>query len=659
MTTATLIPSGVAGLRVTRGRALLAVLVLWVLGWALWRGTDTLAIGGAQQTVFHHWLYDVRQSFDAARRDNALVDLVFGGTSAVLDAVVRGLQETFSIPAFPRPVPEVGYLGVLGIGAFVAYAAAGLRGAVTVLLGLLTFGLLGYWRESIDLLIVTGVSVVICVAVGIPLAILMARSRGVSAVVTPVLDVMQTLPSFAYLAPLVLLFGIGPASAVVATLIYALPPVVRVTTVALRSVSPVTLEAAASLGSTSGQQLFGVELPMAKRTIIVGINQTTMAALSMATISALINGPGLGQPVIQALQSLDIGQAFVSGLAIVVMAIMLDRSTTAASERSEKAARAHRSGRVRRRVVLVLLAVAAAAAVSVSRLYLWAAEFPEQPDLGRPLAAAVSAATTTVTDAIGPVTQALKDAVSYGLLNPLESLVADSPWWLTGAVLLAVSFILGGRRPTVTTAVCLAVVLGTGLWNEAMNTLTQTMVATVLVMAVALVVGVWTGRSRRADVVVRPFLDACQTIPPFVYLVPAFALLGVGRLTAIVAAVAYAAPVAIKLVSDGVRGVPAATVEAALSNGSTTWQMITKVQLPMARSALVLSANQGLLYVLAMVVVGGLVGGGGLGYLVVRGFSQEDLFGKGLAAGIAITALGVMLDRITQHTAARYGRATT
>jgi glycine betaine/proline transport system permease protein len=137
------------------------------------------------------------------------------------------------------------------------------------------------------------------------------------------------------------------------------------------------------------------------------------------------------------------------------------------------------------------------------------------------------------------------------------------------------------------------------------------------------------------------------------------ALFGPGRFTAIAAAIAYAVPVAVKLVADGIRGVPASTVEAAESAGTTAAQMIWKVQLPMARSALLLAVNQGLLFVLAMVVIGGLVGGEGLGFLVVNGFAQTTGFGKGLAAGIAITALGVMLDRICFHTAARYDRVAT
>jgi glycine betaine/proline transport system permease protein len=637
------------------GRLMLGVLVVWVAGWAIWRGTATLEIGGADLTGFHLWLNSIRDGFDEAREGSFFFEYIIGGISAAIDATVTGLRDLLSQPSFPRPVPEIGWLGVVAVFSWLAYALAGLRSAVMVLVGLLLFGFLGYWEDSIDLLIVTFVAVLVCVVIGIPLGIWMARSRRATAVLTPILDAMQTMPSFAYLAPLVLLFGIGPASAVVTTLIYALPPLARITAHGIRTVSPTTIEAARSMGTSRWQVLRTVQLPMARRTIIVGLNQCTMAALSMATIAALINGPGLGQPVAQALQSLDIGNAFVSGIAIVIMAIVLDRTTTAASERGEVATRGGENPRIRR-IGLIAGGVVALVCVYLSRLYLQLAQFPQEPDLGAPLAAGVGAFTDGLVRAVSGLTGAITDVVSTVLLNPLQSLLAGSPWWLMFLVLLAVAYLAGGWRPTAIALVCLLVILGTGLWNEAMKTLTTTLVATLAVILVALVIGVWMGRSRRTDTAVRPFLDAFQTIPPFVYLVPALALFGPTRFTAIVAAVAFGVPVATKLIADGIRGVAPTSVEAARAAGTTAWQMISRVQLPMARAAVVLASNQGLLNVLSMVVIGGLVGGGGLGYYVVAGFSQGQLFGKGLAAGIAITALGIMLDRVAQHAAARYGR---
>jgi len=633
-----------------------AVLAVWVAGWLVLKGRDTLALSGADTTSFHRWLNGLRDSFDAARDTNWFLKYVVGGVSDALDASMQWLQYLVSQAPAGRPVPEVGWLGVAAVLTLVAFVVAGLRSALLVAVGLMAFGYLGYWSDSLDLLLVTAVAVAICAVIGLPTGIAMSRSRAFSAVVTPVLDMMQTVPAFAYLTPLVLLFGIGSASAVMVTVIYAAPPLIRVTAHALSSVDEGAVEASTSLGTTSWQRLRTVEMPMAKRTIIVGINQSIMAALSMATIAALIGGPGLGKPVQDALQKLDVGTAFVSGLAIVLMAIVLDRTMTAASVRQEVLTR---TGDKHRRVRLALLVaglVGTVAAVVDSRTFLRAARFPTSPDLGSPIGDWVSHLSKTFVNSVGSTTSAVKDAVTYGMINPLQSLLAESPFWLAGVAILVLAVLLGGWRAGVAAVVCEGVILGTGLWNEAMITLTTTLVATVVVMVLAALIGVWLGRSPKADTVVRPVLDAAQTIPPFVYLVPALALFDVGRFTAIVAAVIYAAPVAIKLVADGIKGVPAETVEAAESAGTNRWQMIRKVQIPMAKSSLGLAANQGLIYVLSMVVIGGLVGGGGLGFLVVQGFSQSTLFGRGLAAGIAITALGVLLDRITQYAAARRGR---
>jgi glycine betaine/proline transport system permease protein len=220
-------------------------------------------------------------------------------------------------------------------------------------------------------------------------------------------------------------------------------------------------------------------------------------------------------------------------------------------------------------------------------------------------------------------------------------------------VLVALAGIVGSLRAAVAAAVCLALLVATGVWSDAMVTLAATLVATIVVLVLGLVVGVWMGRSGKVDRVVRPFLDAAQTMPAFVYLVPMLALFSTSRFTAIIAAVVFAAPVSIKIIADGIASVSHTTVEAAVSAGSSTWQVITKVQLPMSLRTVALATNQGLIYVLSMIVVGGLVGAGALGYDVVQGFRQDRLFGKGLAAGLAVVLLGILLDRITQATARR------
>jgi glycine betaine/proline transport system permease protein len=181
-----------------------------------------------------------------------------------------------------------------------------------------------------------------------------------------------------------------------------------------------------------------------------------------------------------------------------------------------------------------------------------------------------------------------------------------------------------------------------------MQTLTQVLVAGAITLAVGVVLGIASSRSDGFARILRPLLDFAQTMPAFVYLIPAIALFGPTRFTAIVAAVIYAVPPVIRLTDVGLRTVPVAPREAAISQGATSRQLLWKVDLPLARPALLVATNQGLILVLAMVVVGGLVGGGALGYDVVAGFARRDYFGEGLAAAIAIVVLGIMLDRITQ-----------
>src|SRR6478752_2289909 len=669
------------------GLKLLGILVVWLVGFFALQGQMTKALGLQDTTELHQNFNDARDWVQLEGTDNWLFGGVFGAVSDALNSLILFFQELIAIPAFPRPVPEIGWLGVIALAVWVTYAFAGLRSTILVGATFVSFGLVDLWSDSMDTLIITLLAVVICMVVGIPLGIWMARRKAVSNTVTPVLDIMQTFPPFCYLAPLALLFGIGSACALVLTVIYALPPIVRITEHGIRSVSPTTQEAARSLGLTGRQMLRSVQLPMARRTIVVGVNQCMMAALSMATIAALVNGPGLGKPVVAALQTLNVGAASVAGLAIVFMAIMLDRTTTAASERgtgrstvgsasgmgvmlttvvlerlprwaTEEPGRGQRVPRVTsagRWLLLAVLFIPVLVCVYLSRQHLRFAEFPET-SVGPELARRINEFTDWFVGNVDTFTFWIKDQVTIYLINPLQDLLATSPWWLMALVLLAVAYVLGGWRPAAITVVCEAVILWTGLWNDTMITLSMTLIATALVMVIAVILGVAMGRSRRADVSIRPFLDAFQVIPPFVYLVPALALFAPGRFTAIVAATAYAVPIATKLVADGIRGVAPTTVEAARSTGSTRWQMISKVQLPMARESLVLATNQGLLYVLSMVVIGGMVGGGSLGYIVVSGFSQDQLFGKGLCAGIAIAALGVMLDRIARYAAARYGR---
>jgi glycine betaine/proline transport system permease protein len=648
VTTATATATASTVRRRTPGKPVLAgaVLIAWVAIWLPTRGTHTLSLSPADLTPLHEWLNEVNDAVGANRNSSPVFLYFFNEIRAVIDTLVTFLQDLISQPSFGRPVPVLGWLGVVALVAYLSWVFAGWRPALLAAAGFVFLGLQGLWTESMDTLALTVAAVAIALAFGIPLGIWAGLSDRFHRLITPVLDFMQTMPTFVYVAPLTLLFLIGPASATIATLIYAAPPAIRLTAHGIRSVPPSAIEATASLGSTRWQTLRHVLLPLSKRTIVLGVNQTIMAALSMVTIAALIDAPGLGKTVIKALQTLDVGTAFNAGLAIVVMAVVLDRVTTAAGDRVRRTGPG-RQQKLRRPLVLGGGALVAVGAY-LSYTYYWAAEFPGQAGVGRALSRGADSVARWAQTDLSTATEWIKNLFTFALLNPLQSLLVESPWWLVGAVAVTLGALIGGVRAALTAAACVGLIIGTGLWQDSMTTLAMTLVATLLVMVLGVGFGVWMGRNRYADRVIRPALDAGQTMPAFVYLVPFLALFSATRFTAIVAAVVFAAPVAIKIVADGIRGIPAATVEAATAAGSSTWQMITKVQIPMARRSLTLAANQGLIYVLSMVVVGGLVGAGALGYDVVAGFSQGQLYGKGLAAGAAIVLLGIMLDRIAR-----------
>ncbi|MER5804809.1 ABC transporter permease subunit [Streptomyces mirabilis] len=639
--------------KVSRPMMIGAILVVWLVLFVILRGKQTLSLAAADLTDLHRSINDFNDSIGANRNSNPLFLYFFNEIRLVIDNLVTFIQHLISQPSGGRPVPQVGWLGVVGIAGYVSWAVGNWRVALLAVAGFTFFGLQGLWQESMDTLALTLSAVFVALLFAIPLGVWAGLSDRFNRIMTPFLDFMQTMPTFVYLAPLTLFFLIGGASATIATVIYAAPPTIRITAHAIRNVSKTTVEAADSLGATRRQSLLKVLLPMSKRTVVMGVNQTIMAALAMVTIAALINAPGLGANVIQALQSLDVGTAFNAGLAIVVMAIVLDRVTTAASAREENARRSKNTFVKWRRPLLGAGAVVTAVLIYLSHTYLWAADFPGDGTIGSHIASAADTATNWAQDNLSGLTNTIRDIITNGLLNPFQTLLTDSPWWLVGAVLVALGVVFGGWKAGVTTAVCVGLLVGTGVWSDGMTTLASTLVATVLVMVLGIVFGVWMGRSMLVDRLIRPTLDAAQVMPPFVYLVPFLALFGATRFTAIVAAIVYGAPVTMKIIADGIRAVPEATVEAATSAGCNTWQIITKVQLPMSRSALTLATNQGLIYVLSMVVVGGLVGAGALGYDVVAGFSQGQLYGKGLAAGLAIVLLGVMFDRITQAAARR------
>ena len=571
----------------------------------------------------------------------SIVFRAFNGVANFLDNLVGWLTSFFF---------KLTWAGTTALGTLVVLRFGGRRAASIVLAVFVSFAALGLWDPVVRTFALTFASVGLSLAIGLPLGIWAGRSDRFQHLVTPVLDAMQIIPAFAYLMPIVILFSVGPGAAVATTLIYAIPPSIRITALGIRGVPTNTVEAAEALGATRVQTLLKVQLPLARRMLLLSVNQTILFALSMVVIAGLIGGQGLGAVVTSGLYS-DPALALVAGAAIVIMAIGLDRATEAMANRTDPTQRHLTEGK-RRTLHLYTGACAAAVGLAVGLGYAFGAgsvwsRYTIQGWLLRYVQNALNYVQNPHTFVFHITSPIGNFVVQYGL-SPLQSFFVETPWPAMTFGLALIAYFISGLRPAVITLAMLALIGGvTNEWTNAMETLSQVLVATGLTLVVGIPLGVWAAESLRARQVMRPVLDVLQTLPQLVYIIPFIYLMPVSIVPGVLASVLYAAPVVIRLVEAGIRDVSPHPVEAAGAFGATRLQVLMKVKIPMARDAIMLGVNQGIIMVLAVVVIAGLVGSGALGYDVAQGL-QQSLFGQGVLASLAILALGIALDRVTQ-----------
>jgi glycine betaine/proline transport system permease protein len=508
--------------------------------------------------------------------------------------------------------------GLLALTGLAGFTTGGRRAATAGVLILAMCGVFGFWDETVVSLSLMIVAVAVSLLIGVPLGIWAGLNDRVNRTLRTVLDTAQVMPAYVYLLPIVVLFGTGNAGAVVAAVIFAVAPAVRLTSLGLRSVPVVANEVGTSYGCTRRQLLAKVQLPMARRAMLLGLNQVIMMAFGILVIAALVGAGGLGQAVLAGLQKNDVGRTFVPGLVMVFAAVVLDRITTGQRRAADakfsmsKLTNLLPNGRARLGVAFIGIVLVAIVAKLVG-----ANTFPDalQVNITKPINSMVTWTNGHVRKGIPVVggTTRLNEVLVKDVLTPLRSAFQYLAWWFVVLVVGLIGWLSGGRRLALLCSACMVGIAALRTWDLAMDTLSQVLLAVLISIALAVPIGILAGRSDRFERAIRPLLDAAQVMPPFVYLVPVIFLFEVGRVPGVIASVIYALPPGIRLTSLGLREVSASVREAAVSFGATPRQELFKVQLPLALRSVMLGINQTILMVLSMVIVAALIGAGALG----------------------------------------------
>jgi glycine betaine/proline transport system permease protein len=568
------------------------------------------------------------------------------GLAAVIDIPLQVafavLAKGFTIGGIT--IPRLAWVGVAGAAAIAGHAFGGMRLAVISGLCFLYIALFGQWDSAMLTLALVIMCVPFGVALGLLFGILAYRSKKLDDwFIRPSLDLAQTMPAFAYLVPILLLFGSGPVPGLIATAIFASPPMVRATKLALEQVPDDIQSFADMSGCTRRQKLWRVMLPTARPMLMIGVNQVIMMTLNMVIISSMIGAGGLGYDVLLALRALKIGVGLEAGLAIVALAVALDRISAAAASRRVR--RVPPPGaKFAERHPHFTIAVAWLVLTTLLSLGL-----PGLGSLPKDMTLTTGPFWNNIVEWINinlfDIIDAVRTWLLLNVLNPLKNFLGGIPWPVFVAAGALLGYQLAGWRLALLAGLMLLFPAVTGLWDKTMLTVYLCTISAFFSCLIGIPLGAWAANSSRVDRIMTIIVDTLQTLPSFVYLIPVVMLFRVGDVSAMIAIVLFAVAFAIRYTTAGIRQVPPDLIEAARAMGCTPRQIQWRVQLPLALPAIMLGINQTVLMALAMLVITALVGTRDLGQAVFTALAKAD-GGGGLVAGLAIAFLGIVADRL-------------
>jgi glycine betaine/proline transport system permease protein len=547
--------------------------------------------------------------------------------------------------------PRLSWIGIVGAFILVGNKFGGARLAALAAGCMLYIALFGQWESSMLTFALIAISVPLCIVVGLALGIVADRHPSIDrAIISPMLDLMQTMPTFAYLIPMLLLFGNSPVSAMIATIIFSMPPMVRATKLALQRVPGEIKDFADMSGCTSRQKLWRVEIPAGRPALMVGVNQVIMLALNMVIISSMIGAGGLGYDVLLALRALKIGQGMEAGLAIVALAIVLDRLSQAAATTQRSAIRDDASPVWQRYPLLTAIV----GVLSVTTLI--GAFVPAFALVPRELTISTAPMWKTAVDWVTvnffDVIEVFRTTLLLYVLNPVRTFFENFPW-LGGVALLGMAgYHVRGPRLALLVVVLSLFCVVTGLWEKTMATVYLCGISALIATLLGIPLGLVASRSDRFQAFITPVIDTLQTLPSFCFIIPVVMLFRVGDVTAMIATVLFAIVPAIRYTNHGIREIPPSLIEAATVAGCTPRQMFWRVQVPLALPEIMLGINQTLLLALSMIIICAMIGTRDLGQEVFIALAKADA-GRGIVAGLAIAFIGIIADRLIGGLASR------
>jgi glycine betaine/proline transport system permease protein len=613
--------------------------------------------------------------------------------SFLLNQPMIGLRSIFQWTPWPVVVLAV---------ALLAYHASGWRLVILSILACLYVALSGYWEQAMNTMALVGVAVPLSLLIGLGLGIYTNRTVTGRRIIPPILDLMQTVPSFAYLIPLLVLFGFGPVVGLIASAIYACPPMVRNVSLGLQSVPEEIREAARMSGSSSFQQLFWVEIPAAMGQIKMGINQTIMAALSMVIIAAVIGGfNDIGWEVLSTMRKARFGDSLLAGMVIVFIAIVMDRISAAYATRDHVNSVSTAPNKLR-----FLLIIAALFTLSVIFKFAGVGEAIESAEWAKNLAGWLNVRLDSFVGTYGDFLTAVKNFFFFFYLLPLRVGLSQSiqpftwgfeftepmryaygvfcvlaafatgkkrgwssgltvavlayllylgttgvPWSVMVAIVTLLAWQTGGKNTGIFVLCALAFILLTGMWEPAMLSVYLCGAAAILSFVFGASIGIWAAANDTVSAIVRPICDTFQTIPLFVFLIPMLMFFQLGEFTALLAIIAYAFVPAIRYTENGLREVSPQLLEVAVEQGCTPSQIFWQVKLPLAMPSMMVGLNQTIMYAFAMLVIAALVGTTGLGQQIYVALTGANT-GLGVVSGLSMALLAMIADRIMQAWAA-------